>query len=442
MDEQNNQDGQYNPQNAPAEIPPAYVPPETPPPAQPFQTIQQPLEQPVRSSSGKKPLLIAVGILLAVALIVGLALAWLMMNSKSTPDNHTTHTSEQQTKATVFSQPENLVYARGDGKDAPYALYAKSVTSNDQVEAMTLPSNVHFTGYPGNAIYGNQVALATTDTVTRQDSIYFSSDGGKNYKKIYTGGQDGQITSLAFASNGKSIVIGLNPSPTSGNQVTEISLEGDHQTKALFRIDEAGVFLKGYDQEKQKVVYFSGCYNCDGGAMKDLRLYDIINKKQETLYSAANMIDGLAINHDFTKILIAEGTLSPATDSQPFASTKAPYLISSLDISNKTKETVMTIDGGTLKEVGYTPAGKPYALTNKRAVSIADGKLTTIFETTETISPSVTSSFVGDNNAVVGVAPTNTQRTTRVIYSKDATMEPVELIKVNDATILVGVTRK
>lgn len=440
MDEQNNQDSQYNPQNPTGEIPPAYVPPETLP-VQPAPTMPQTIEMPAHSAARKKPVLLAICVALAIILIVGLPLLF-MMYGKSTPNDHETHSSEQQSKAAIFSQPENLVYARGDGKDAPYTLYAKSVTSDTQTEAMTLPSGVSFTGYPGSVIHGNQVAIATTDAATTQDSIYYSTDSGKSYKKIYTGGQGAQITSLAFASNGKALAMGLNPSLTSGNQVTELSLNDDHSTKTLFKIDEAGVFLKGYDQEKQEVIYFSGCYNCDGNMARDLRLYDIAAKKQETLYSAANRIDGLAINADFTKILVAEGTLSQATNEQPYDLTKAPYVLASLDIANKTKETVITIDGGTLQEIGYTPDGKPYALTNKRAFTIADGKMNTLFETTEAISYPATNLFVGDSATVVGIAPTDTDRPNRVLYSKDNGTEPTELIKLNDATILLGVTRK
>jgi len=464
MDDQNyqgDQSNQNNQQGMPAEIPPAYVPPETPPEAQP-QPLTAPIDMPPHSAKKKSPIVLAITTLVAALLGIGLGSFYILYGQVS-PKKSEPNTSQQQPEATTFTQPDQLIYYRGMGTTSPQMLFARSLTSNEENKALTLPLK-NYIGYV--AIYGNRVAFTTSPggDVDGTSAIYYSVDSGKSYKKIYSAPETAskflrtQITSLVFSSDGKTLLAGIllaeevkagnqGTGIAHKNQVTELSLEQDNSTKVLFTSDAPGVALKGYDSGKRKIIYLaSGCYNCEP-TYSDIYSYDLKTKAQDTLYHSDYLSENITVNKDFTEVLALEA--KPGDGH----STTTPHTLFTINTATKTQEIIKTFDSNEpLREAGYTPEGIPYIASNTSVQELDNGTPKTLFQLSGGNDAfSVPWVLFASANGVVGNVTASTQNDNRataifsIMYSKPGDTTPTKVMEIgtlNGDTTPMGVTRK
>jgi hypothetical protein len=385
----------------------------------------------------------------AALLIAGGLLWYFELREKDTTSpqanqNNNSDGSNSQTEQ-LQGLPDLVAYAHRDNDKDPYKLFTRPATGGDRTEVMTLPANMYISYY---VVQGNQVAFVLEPGENAADklTIYYSSDAGKSYSKIYTSSSDiddnsgigEQVSSLVFSSDGKSLVIGLLPSIIGGNnQVTEIALTGSNETKTLFTSDKAGVFLQGYDRTKQRAVYFTGCYNCDGNVSNPLFVRDG-NGAESVLYESEVGFLNVAVKSDFNSVVISEGTHDPAVEGLG-ETTKAPYTIFNLDIASKEKKTLGTISESNVLDVGYGATGDPYVATYKKVVSFA-GKTSTLFETSSSIYYGGVP-FVGKDSVVVLIG-SQTSADFTLNYFKVGEAEPVKLLSGDGNTVILGVTQK
>lgn len=300
------------------------VPPETPP-----KSIQP-------KKSKKKVFLI----LLLLVLIGGGAAAWYFLIYKKPAQpvvQQTTETkpAEETKPAAPTYEPNTVVYAY-KAKDAdPFSLYIRPAAGGDRTEVEKLGDKEIPNTYD---VSGSNVAVAIGP------SVLVSTDAGKSYTKIFTGVGTAEITSLLFSTDGTRLAIAYLADANGKNVVKSVDLKGKDE-KDLFTDSKAGVFLAGWDNKNQQIVYEDGCYNCDG-PRSGVYLQDLSKKTTTQLLKGVDIktLGHIAVSSDFSTLVYQAGSLNAAADKDVTVGNfvGAPYTVGTVNLSSLKESTVAT----------------------------------------------------------------------------------------------------
>ncbi len=454
----NEQDNQNSETTTPVEAYSLQSPPEAPPSVVPVL-----LEKPAKR---RLEFLIAAGV--AVLLVAAGLLWYFMLRDLGATNEHAANTSDELNRA-IIGQPDQLIYNRSGSLTRQETIYAASIESGEETEVMALPFGISAT----YAItYGRQVAFVAQgdSTASDQAAIYYSSDSGKSYEKIYSAsnsdvsvGLGTQITSLIFSNDGTALLAGVllaeeieTDSGVSGihreNQVTEIVLDHDNQATVLFTSKYPGVLLKGYDRSNHKAFYLlSGCYNCEP-YYEGIYSHDLQADTEELLYDSDSfpsiLPTNISINKAATKVLVLE-----MTSGSRYSTSNVSYELFTIDTSTKAKDSIETFtDGRALRQAGYTHEDVPYIATDTKVQEVVVDGATTLFELADGndafgtpwvlfagkygVVADVMTSVQGDNLSTAQFS---------VLLSKDVSATPSNVIErgsMNGDIQVMGVTQK
>ena len=323
--------------------------------------------------------------LVVVALLGGAAAAYLLV-FKGEPEDTADRPGASQRgrqddkKTASAGRPDTVAYSFASDGNAPPSLYWRPAESGERTEVLKLQPQSYVIDW---SMRESRVAVVIEER--QQQKILYSQDGGRSYETIFTGkkapdGQLGeQVTSIIFSSDSRSIVIGLLAAPGGFNAITQIVLSGENEASELHRVSQAGVFLEGYDPINGKLIYFTGCYNCDGNFSDTLYITDLKNKITNQLISSDKFNFDIQVREDFQELLLVKNdrAFSGLGEENLLGQ---PYEISKLDIASK-KETKLAVVGakGALEQT--PPFGDPVAVSagyianQKDVFFVADKKL-------------------------------------------------------------------
>ncbi|MGB4758441.1 MAG: hypothetical protein WBP26_00095 [Candidatus Saccharimonadales bacterium] len=352
----------------------------------------------VVSGKGHRNLILVIVLLLIIAIGIGV---WLY-SKKSAPAAapSTGNTTTTNTQPKTFG-PVNLVYATSEQDGTKTSLYWRGMGSGTPIKALDLPANTYISQY---AVRGEQAAVAVEPGSNSGEklAIWYSSDSGKTYKKIYTdkaaagaNSVGSQITSLVFSSDAKSLVYGYLPDASVSNTVMQLALSGDYKTTELFSEKQRGVFLQGYDAPSQQAVYYLGCYNCDGNTRTDLMIHDGTTGTSKTLLTTVTSAM-VVVKEDGTELIAANGTPNP--DDKPGlekGAQVAPFTLQKVQLSDGKATTLATLQD-VVSGIGYTAEGDIYYNTGMKVVRSSTTPVT-LYEAQKDIL----NTFYADKNQVI-----------------------------------------
>ena len=385
------------------------------PPASPELAITKPIQP--KGSSKKKWLIILLVILLLAG---GAAAAYFLVLKKDDPAPATntpvTQTQPQQ-EAKKELKLDTVSYAFRSNDSAPFELFWRPASSGDKTKVTALPPQANISQ---SAVYKNKVVYTLDSNLDSNTgaSIWFSEDGGKNFKEIFkeTGATNVnnlyEFTSIIFSSDGSSLVYGYLP--TNGkNQVTKLDLtSSNYERQVLFSNDSRGVFLHGYNAAQKKLIYSEGCYGCGGNLDKAILLRDLATNTNTELISSSDtkIVIFEAVNDDFSEILITQKTIDKSLEIPDIIGyyLGPPYTLSSVKLNGNavtemgqfgeklTPEAL--VNGDPFSSAGYMPEDNtPYFAYKNQIFAIKNNSKTVIFESTKDL---LDTPFVGNENII------------------------------------------
>ena len=298
-------------------------------------------------------------VLLILLLLAGAGAAayyYFIKSKDSSNQQQTTTTDEPQQVVENSYTPDTVAYAYHEKESDPYTVFWRPADGGDRTQVTKLEKNDYITQF--DALL-NIVAYSTTK------GVFSSTDGGRTYTQIADLESSGsealgdQITSLSISRDGKKIAYALLPGKGQEkpkNTVFSIDPDGQNKTE-MFSVEKAGVFIEAWNNEKNKMVYWSGCYNCDGNLV-DLQVRNLATNKDRQISSSLknNIYDGntIDVSNDISTLVVAEGT--PSNDSLGVGLTlEAPFAINKYDLSSLDKTDVATVGQAGEKNPNGTP---------------------------------------------------------------------------------------
>ncbi len=398
----------------------------------------------IAQQGGHKTYVKRLAIILLVLVVISTGVWWFVMRgSKSnTSSKSSNYGSQTQTTQTVNNYtPATVAYAfKGDS--TPYIIYWRPANGGDRTPVdQKLDTSETIVDSDVN---GSNVVVASSK------AIYVSTDSGKSYKAVVKLKANEQVTSVKFATDGKSIVYGDLPDAGGKNTVKSMDLDGTG-SKTVFTSNKAGVFIIGYNSAKQKIVYREGCYNCDGGADLPI-LRDIKANKTSNLMTGLtiNEVADIAISSDFSSLVFAQSTENASAPEQALGVfTGAPYAINTVDLRSlkTTKVTGFGTKGekntnGTLKarqvHVGFVAGTNSiYYTDDTKLYVVSAGKTSLVYEASK---PLLFVPYVGKDVVIAGSGDQTADYTLtnyNISIKKSTT-----ILSGDNNTILFGVTMR
>ena len=311
------------------------APPEAPQPGQQFKP-DTPIQKPKKSK--KKIIIIALVLLLLVG---GTAAAYFLYFKKDAPEPASPQSTQQP--ETKQPGPVALIYSENS------KVTQLEITDKAKSEIMTIANS----GYPLETdTHEEKAVFIVPSEESGKDTVYYSDNNGQSFLKIYEGKAPAasdqlgeQITDVLFSNDGSSIVIGVLSQAGGGNTLTQIPLDGTYKPSQLMKIEAAGAFFYGYDDESQKIVLREGCYNCGGGYPTAISMYDMKTKEKSAVVKSDKPIISFSINDDLTQAIYVAG-VEAENDGGLFATGPyTTYLVSNPGQSSITKTTTLPNKG-------------------------------------------------------------------------------------------------
>jgi len=354
---------------------------------------------------------------------------------------------QEETVSQNTNTPDAVIYAYRENENSPDTLYWRPAEGGDRTEITKLGRDEFLTHYD---VEKNVVAYAT------DKGIFLSSDGGRSFNEILSLEQAAsdqlgdQITSLKLSNEANRLAYGLAPSEGKST-IQSVNLEGQDK-KELLESDKKGLFILKWSDEKQKMVYWKGCYNCDGNTidpvMRDLAKGEekqIDKTLKNTVYDS-----GLAISDDLSTMVVAQGTPDDSANVGIGITLTAPYSVSSIDLESLKKIELAT--------VGQAGEKNPNGTTKYRSVltGFVGNSTTAYYSDDESIysleggdSPALLFAakqdilyvpFINEDEYIVGFGESSNDYQL-AHYSTD-TKKTVQVFLGDDNTAILGVTTK
>lgn len=305
--------------------------------------------------NGKK----ALKILLVLILLAGIGVAawYFLVKNKDTSSNTSSQQPAQQAVVPENTNtPDTVVYAYHEKDTDPYTLYWRPAEGGERSKIATLSKNEVLNQFD---VQKNVVAYST-DT-----GINVSTDAGRTFSPIVEfektdGGNTlgDQVTSLQISKEGTKISYGfLKANTTEGNEATTVNLDGSDK-EVLFTSKKPGVFIEAYSEKANKMVYWEGCYNCDGNFV-DLKIRNLETNKDTTIEeNLKNTVYGsrsFAISDDFSTLVAAQGTIDSSVDGGVGIALTGPFTINKFDLKTLEKTQIATVGSKNEKSANGTP---------------------------------------------------------------------------------------
>lgn len=347
-----------------------------------------------KKALGKKGLILFLtGMLLTVGMLVYMLI---IRDDSRTP---TAKTENKQTNSSETPQKETLPFT------VPYAyvtdskstLYWRPAAGGERTSASELPSKNYISSYDTQ---GSKVAVVIEGDyeANTPPAIWVSNDSGKSYEKFIDLQQDHQVTSVKFSTDGNAVLYG-DLAPNQGKNVVTELLLANKQTKQLFTSDKPGVFVKAYNRNTQQVIYFDGCFNCDGVTYTDVLLRDVAKDETKTIFSSKAYV-WTAIKADFSEILVATGNVNEMPDGLGDRGL-APFIVSTVALGSGAATQVTSLNE-TPVAIGYTAdAHEPYVVSAKKITTFKNNNSSVLYEAANIIQESY---YVSGNAVFVETA--------------------------------------
>lgn len=385
----------------------------------------------------KKKMLIALVVI--VLLAAGFAAYWLLLKEDKNESSQQTAQQSSETSNVAdeiqkLGAPDTVPYAFQTDDSEPISIFWRPATGGERTEVGPLADKSYISQ---SAIHGQQVVYATENAAEGQaeQALWYSNDAGKSYSKLLELENGAQVTSLIFSTDGSKVLAAVLPVSAGKNTVKEI----DVTTKTandLFTNDNAGIFLTAYSVTKKQVMFFEGCYNCDGGSRTKLLKRDLASSTNSTIIdSGEKVFSGVVIRSDLAEAMVVESKLDPSDEGIP--GPIAPHELKQIDLNSGNSKTISTENTSHFNNFGYLADGEtPYYSVGKQVFSFKDEKSTTLYESTQDILGIL---YVSD--ATVIVANGNFEDFTLLSYDI-AGKKSTNILKGDNNTTILGVTTK
>ncbi|MDQ5982694.1 MAG: hypothetical protein QG549_691 [Patescibacteria group bacterium] len=276
-------------------------------------------------------------------------------------------------------------------------LYRQSVGGGKATKVLDIPD---YQDLAWQDTYKDQVAVITSAACASKTGpqIWFSTDSGNSFSKLFEApSKDDVITSMKFASDGKTVAFGYLGNGLLKAVVKEIDTSSK-ETKDLFTSTEAGVYIKGYDHKNGKIYFNQGCYGCDSSTEKPLSVYDITNKSTSPVFTdTASLSYGTVLNSDFTKGVRIRATSVGAVGTKSYD--KADYVIDEFDTKTGTLSAVTTSELKDSQQLGisagFTQDGMVYYTKENDIYVVDKDNKSTVLLTSE--NPIITVYSIGNS---------------------------------------------
>ncbi len=401
-----------------------------------------------KQNNGKK----IIKILLVLILLAGIGFAawyFLVKNKDSATNSTIQQPAQQAVTPENTNTPDTVVYAYHEKDTDPYTIYWRPATGGDRTEITKLSKNEVINQFD---VQQNVVAYNT------DAGINVSTDGGRTFNEViqFDKADNGntlgdQLTSLQISKEGTTIVYGfLKANTTSGNEVTSINLDGSDK-KVLFTSKKPGVFIEAYSEQANKMVYWEGCYNCDGNFV-DLKIRDLETDKITTIEANfKNTVYGsrsFAISDDFSTLVAAQGTIDNSVDGGVGIALTGPFTINKFDLKTLEKTKVATVGSANEKNPNGTPKYREvlvgFVAGSNTSIYYTDDE--SIYTSDDSSQPSLMFSanknilyapFIGSDSAITGSGDDTSDY---LLTNYDvATKKTVEIFAGDNNTIIIGV---
>ncbi|HEY5668092.1 MAG TPA: hypothetical protein VIR03_02895 [Candidatus Saccharimonadales bacterium] len=408
------------------------------PPQEPSQSQQPPkdsLPNGPRPFYKRKVFFIIVALLTLLLILAG---AWFMKyrndsdtKKPSSSAAKQSKQSKQQARPANNAQlaPYDVVYSHetqqlGNGSGCTQmqaSLLWKPLSGGAETNAATMAAQSVVSYHD---IYKNKV-LAVTDAAcgsTNGTAVWYSEDAGKTYAKVFGGnppaGADGaewdQITSAKFSTDGSRIVIGFIAAGALNNTVKEIN-PATKTSSNLFTVNSRGVFVVGYNRTTHQLLYYNGCYNCDGNTFSKLRSHDTNANTDTVLFDDQTHITlQTSPNADLSKLMLIKGVAGDMLGGG------GPFTIQEFTTANQTTTVLQTVNQDTaVLHAGYRSDGTRYYSKDATLYGLAaNGTPTTLFTAAHPIQGVY---YVGAAEAVLSTGESSSYNVIKATFNPAAT---------------------
>lgn len=360
-----------------------------PPPEFPYNPAKLPIVPP--KSTSRRGLIILIVLLGLLSLGGGSAFAYYMLQgSKPKPAVANVATP------TPLPTPKPLV--------ADAVLYATSVPGKNVGSCATSTSTLYRQPLSGTKAtkvfdapdyqliaeqdsYRDQVIISTVGACGSKagQQIWYSADSGNSFSKLYeTPAKDDAITSIKFASDGKTIAFGYLANGSKEAVLKELNV-ATKKSKDLLTASNPGIYIRGFDQANGKIYYVEGCYGCDPAADSVLSVYGMQKNTIATLYDEDNYSYSVQFNMNYSKGIKVHA-ISPTT----FNANGTGYVDYVIDEFDTTSGTATALTTSELKNVplvsilaGYLDDGTVYYVKGKDMNILGKDKKSTVLLTSD-----------------------------------------------------------
>lgn len=303
-------------------------------------------------------------------------------DSSQTSDQSSGYLTEND--ADTVGEPFALVYGQGIENANSFELYWRPFAGGDA----TLAHKFNEGSYLNHAkVHGKYIAVALEGT--NGPEVWLSGDGGKSFTSIFTGTKPSdeyalgdQITSILFSNDGKKLLIAILDTKTaeSSNVTKEYDI-ASKSTKEIFTTDDNGVFLMSYDSSSHKLIYNTGCYNCDGNTGVPVHVRDVSTNIDKVIIESTNdrYLEKYAFNDDGSEMLYVL-----STQSNEGLGGGDPYTIMRYNFASNESTAVKEIATAAGRiMVGYTKEGRAVYANGHKLLDLKDD--TVVFESSKLI---------------------------------------------------------
>lgn len=412
--------------------------PQAPPP-QPGQQFkpETPLNKPKKS---KKKIILTILLLLALTSSAAAAYFFFFKKDAAAPASEPQSQQTQENPKQNASQPVSLITTTNPvDLNTPASVSTLQLSSNE-----TISFDRKIGNYGGSIVHNNKVALVgnTTADFPIPPTVFISNDNGTSFTELWKAQEESDsITDIAFSTDGSKLLIASLKDGQDTNKLIAININ-DNSKQELVTIDQPGVFLYGYNADKNQVIYAKqGCWGCGGSVASytPIFLYDGASKKTTEIYETKlpSAINGenLVIDSSFTNIFFFE---AGTKDGEVGPELTGPFAIKKLNIASKQIKTLRsfgTTNVNPVIKLGFIADSTDlYYQEDKSVYQLnQEGKSTLLFKSSQPIYDIY---WVGKEEIYVG----NGDYTSQVVNKfsiKDQSVK--QILKANSLTV-VGIT--
>lgn len=277
--------------------------------------------------SKKKPI---IAVIVLVIVLAGAGVVGYLLTQDRPSESPTVTTQPTETKpAALTYEPNTVTYTYRAKSSDPVAVFTRPAAGGERKEIQQLTRDSVITASDTS---GPNSAFVDGNT------IYVSTDNGETYKKVFEGEAGAQVTSLKFDADNTGLAFGYLKSDKPKNEVRTIDMSGQN-AKTLFTADTAGAYILGWSSKAERMIYQTGCYNCDGRP-ENTYSFDTKSTKRTALLEdvQANELASISVSSD-TSLMIYIVGVYPTNSDDPLPALVPPYVVNLMKLGGTDKPT-------------------------------------------------------------------------------------------------------